>query len=418
MVSIKFHLRESKRGEGHPVRLFARIIALRKTASVTLPYKLFPHEWDQQKQTVTTTAALPARRQALQEIARKMERDKALLQQIATEKTAQGAGQTLAAGIVHSFNMQRSGFGLKKITTFFSDELKANRQERTARAYRSGLSALCRFTGRDDLSPREINETLLGEFQNWLTARGLKLNTVSFYMRNIRAVYNKAVTKGWATPFAGGTFKKVYTSVAPTQKRALPTPEMRKLDNLLEEPQPLEKKEQTALALFLFAFHGRGISFVDLAFLKKENIKKGYLHYNRRKTGTPLSIRVIKPMKKILRFFAPQTKGSPYLFPLIPSTAISSHDAYQAYQGALSRQNVLLKRVAEKAGLSGNLTTHMARHSWATVAKRENIPIAVISEALGHSSVETTYRYLDSFETPVIDRAARKVSGSLRRKAG
>lgn len=404
MVSIEFHFRSSVRS-GMPGSVFVRVIAHRKCASLTLPYKVYPAEWDSGRQRLLWEVAGKERAGFLRDVNERLEQDRLLLEEIKSEVDDPGPGE--AARIISVFKMRRVKSGLCKVVETLSDELKHKGQERTARAYRSMLSRLLQYGQIADIALGDITHAFVLGFERFLKEKGCSPNTISFYMRNLRAVYNKSVARGRLVSGRKDLFKEVYTGVAPSQKRALTPHQLRRLENLLSDPEMLNTDEQEALSLFLFSFHGRGISFVDLAHLKKEDLKKGVLFYKRHKTGIPLQAKVNEVMKKILGGFIERTEHSPYLFPLINPSA---HSSYLSYSGALRLQNMRLQRIARKLGISGGLTTHMARHSWATIAKRENIPIAVISESLGHRSVSTTHIYLDNFEKEVIDRAAAKVS--------
>jgi len=172
------------------------------------------------------------------------------------------------------------------------------------------------------------------------------------------------------------------------------------------------QEEKDALRLFIFAFHARGMSFVDLAYLKKNDIdlRAGTLSYFRRKTGQFIEMTINQPLHRLITYFMETNINSPFLFPIIRN---HSRRIYEQYCTGLRLQNERLKQVAARARLNKQLSTHQARHAWATIAKNENIPIWVISEGLGHTSVSTTYIYLDSFGASVLDQAHRKVSQAV-----
>jgi integrase len=174
--------------------------------------------------------------------------------------------------------------------------------------------------------------------------------------------------------------------------------------------KPLTEVLYKALLYFLFAFHARGMAFIDLAFLKKNTIRNGYIHYYRQKTGKLLSVKITAPMQKILDYFSFMVVNSPYLFPIIDPGRSNERKQYET---ALTLQNRRLKIIGRIAGISKLLTTHVARHTWATIAKHNNVPLAVISECLGHRDERTTSIYLDSFETSVMDGASELVSNAI-----
>ncbi len=409
MVSIEIHYRSSGSRKDPRGSLSVRIIACRRPVSLTLPYRLYPEEWDAVNHSILIKSASACRREYVREVALALEKDRRLLRELKEEIHQED--EATSRLLIERFRGRRFKSGVKAMVESLSEELRLEGRERTARAYQSSLSALLCHTGKQDLSVEEITYSRLQGFQGWLLEGGRSLNTVSFYMRNLRAFYNKSAKRGWITAPVKDLFSGVFTGVAPSAKRALSIPQVKQLSNLLEESEVLSLEEKEALALFLFAFHAQGISFVDLAYLKKENIKGNTFVYSRKKTGTPLEVEIHPRMRQLLHFFKEKTKDSPFVFPLIDP---GSSFPYKSYLDALRRQNNRLKRIIKKCpGLILNLTTHMARHSCARISKERGIPIWLISEALGHKDVRTTYIYLSSFEKKEIHRAARRVSAAV-----
>ncbi|MCD7977827.1 MAG: site-specific integrase [Tannerellaceae bacterium] len=292
-----------------------------------------------------------------------------------------------------------------------SDELTECGCFRTARAYRTTLNSFLNFCGKKDLFPDEITEKLIVTYERSLKERKLSLNTISFYMRNLRAICNKGNKQKLFNLPTQNMFSRVYTKVAVSRKRALTKQEMKGLENLLADPI-LPKEEKDTLRLFMFAFHARGMSFVDLAYLKKSdiNLKGNTFSYFRRKTGQFIEVSLNRTLRQMIHYFMENNSSSPFLFPIIRD---HTQQTYMQYCTGLRMQNQRLKQVAVRARLGKGLSTHQARHAWATIAKNENIPVWVISEGLGHTSVATTYIYLDSFGTSVLDQAHRKVSQAI-----
>ena len=143
------------------------------------------------------------------------------------------------------------------------------------------------------------------------------------------------------------------------------------------------------------------MSFIDMAYLKKSDLKNGIIIYRRRKTGQQLTIKWEKCMEDIIA----KNDGcstTQYLLPIITNPCA---DERTQYRNAISRINVALKEVARLAGSNMPLTMHCARHCWASIAKSKNIPLSVISEGMGHDSEETTRIYLASLDTNVVDKA-------------
>jgi len=228
-------------------------------------------------------------------------------------------------------------------------------------------------------------------------------NTISFYMRNLRAIYNKAIKKGLFKPSETNIFNNVYTGLEITPKRALIREEIIKLFS----KKDLEPSLLKARHFFLFSFLTRGMSFVDMAYLQKGNIENDILVYHRKKTGQRIEITLTAQIKYLISCFKEETAHTQYIFPIIKKTNISER---LQYESALSIQNKRLKKLAKACDINKILTTHVARHSWASIAKMENLPLAVISEGLGHTSIKTTSIYLAPFNRKILEQANKKVT--------
>ena len=192
-------------------------------------------------------------------------------------------------------------------------------------------------------------------------------------------------------------FKYVYTGIDKTVKRAVPIQVIRQIRDL---DLTLSPSMDYARDLFMFSFYTRGMSFVDMAYLKKKDLQNGILSYRRHKTNQQLFIKWEKPMQDIIDKYDAQ--DSPYLLPIIRNI---SEDARKQYKNAEHRVNAKLKKIGVLLGLGVPLTTYVARHGWASIAKSKNIPISTISEAMGHDSENTTRIYLASLDTSLVDKA-------------
>ena len=215
-------------------------------------------------------------------------------------------------------------------------------------------------------------------------------------MRILRAVYNRAVEKELIEQKF--PFKHVYTGIDKTVKRAVPLKTVKRIKEIDLKVKP---HLDYARDMFLFSFYTRGMSFVDMAYLKKSDLKNGILTYRRRKTGQLLTVKWEKCMEEIVVKYESHS-DTEYLLPII--TVLHTDERIQ-YRNALCRVNIALKEIARLVGLALPLSMYCARHAWASIAKSKNIPIAVISEGMGHDSEETTRIYLASLDTSVVDKA-------------
>ena len=283
-------------------------------------------------------------------------------------------------------------------------ELQVRAQHRTAETYRSTLNSFRGFRQGRDLTFGEVDARLLADYTCHLRNKGLSRNTVTFYLKRLRAVYNKAVEDGLTED--RHPFRKLSMTSEKTAKRAIPLKYIQRLKGLDLSRHP---SKCFARDIFLFSFCTRGMSFVDIALLRKTDLQNGILTYRRKKTGQTLSMRWEPWMKRLAGKYA-SASDSPYLLSIIRQP---DKDLHKQCHRALTLINRHLKDLGFRIGLSVPLTMYVARHSWASIARDEGIPLTIISEALGHESEKTTRIYLTSLETQVIDKANQKILRKL-----
>lgn len=296
--------------------------------------------------------------------------------------------------------------GKKSLSSFMQvniASLKESGKLRTSETYRSTLNSFMKFMNGKDVMLSSMDEELMLRYETYLKEQGSSLNTISFYMRILRATYNRAVEKGVTRQRF--PFKHVYTGVEKTVKRAISYKKIRQLKEMdLSHSQTME----FARDMFMFSFYTRGMSFVDMAFLKKTDLNDGILTYRRKKTNQLLSIRWEKCMQDIVDKYP--GNFSTYLLPII--TQVKKDERLQ-YKNSICLVNRRLKEIGKRLGLLHPLTMYVARHSWASIARGKHIPLSVISEGMGHDSEKTTLIYLASLDTTVIDKANRVILRDL-----
>ena len=406
MTSINFILRPSSKADGQPGSLMLRIIHSRRVRNLTLSgSRLYAHEWDSKTQSIVYPENDPERSSFLQTVEQRIDNKRALVGDYLVELKRRGAYSV--NDLVCLIRKRSSHDKLVGYTEMLSMELERNGCERTARAYRTVVRGFVSFNNGEDIHLFKIHSALIKSFEAYLKNQGKKPNTISYYMRNLRAIHNKASASGHLSramgdrPFAG-----VYTGNDKTRKRALSAEDLKSLYSL-HIPDLLNRPGlYFAWRLFFFCFYARGMCFVDLAHLQKSNIRKGVIKYCRKKTGQQVEIKVIHEMQHIIDSFAEETQYSDYVFPIIKDK--QKKEGLQ-YENGLSLQNRRLKALSRLAGI-GPVSTHVARHTWATIGKRENIPLRVLSECLGHSSENTTLIYLDLLDSTVLDEANDRIT--------
>lgn len=405
MATVRIKLRNSS-VPGRAGSVYYQITHRQKSVQITTGYKLLPAEWDSVRQCVAP-ALLTGGDYYLRKVQRAIDSDLSVLKN-AIGALERAAGHYTAHDVAQAFRESHSG------ETFFGfmerqiEQLLAHGRLGTARNYRRTRQSFSQFLHGEDLSFAGCTAELVADYEQWLKRRGVTRNTVSFYMRILRSVYNKAVGEGIASQRA--PFEKVYTGVDKTRKRAV---DMATIESLRKLDLRGSRSLAYARDLFVFSFYMRGMAFVDMAYLRKSDVRDQTAQYIRRKTGQSLCIRLEPCITEIIRRYARKTKNTPYVFPIIAAT--DENEAYAQYQNALSYYNKLLKKLSKLLQADTPLSSYVSRHTWATTARNCDIPLSVISAGLGHRSQATTQIYLASLEDSVIDEANRKIIFSLNR---
>lgn len=277
----------------------------------------------------------------------------------------------------------------------------------TASNYRRARNSLARFLGGNDIPFKAMNESLIQRYNSYLVGRGLLRNSISFHMRVWRAVYNKAAAQRLAR--RDHPFHHVYTGIDRTAKRAIDERLVARLKHMRLQKDP---DLDFARDLFIFSYCTRGMAFIDVANLRKSEIRDNTIRYSRQKTSQPLLIRIEGPIQRLIEKYLPRNEGSPYLFPFLKGD--DPERDFRRYKRALNYYNRQLKRLSELLPQGSKLTSYTPRHSWASAARKHNIPLSVISAGLGHNSQKTTEIYLATLESSIIDAANQQLIRLLR----
>ena len=407
--------------DGKEGGLYFQIIHNRVVRQLNTDYKAFAEEWDAESESVVVNGNRSNLLLGIQErLAWDVARLEKVVRSLETERRRFTADDVIT--MFHKLTKESSLF------TFMHGviaQLKQLGKVRTSETYTATLKSFMAFRDEQDVPLDGISSDMMLMYEAHLKARGVRMNTISFYMRNLRAVYNRAVEKDLNQP--NNPFRHVYTGVDKTVKRAIPIKAIKALKELDLSMKP---SLDFARDRFLFSFYTRGMSFVDIAYLKKTDLQNGILTYRRRKTGKELSIKWEKCMAEIIAKY-PENKTD-YLLPIIKEEGNGrnsvSHQAClngrvvtdegkanerRQYDNTLHLVNYRLKELSTMLKLQRPLTMYVARHSWASAAKSKNVPLSVISEGMGHDSEATTQIYLASLETSVVDKANKMILGLL-----
>lgn len=395
MASVKVKFRPSS-VNGKEGSIYYQAIHNRAVRQVKTDCRIFGSEWNGK----TSAVAVPVlanneRKNYLQSVSNRIEWDVKRLTAIIALLEKGNKGYTVD-DILVKFNKQADGQSLFPFMQGIIGQLKRLNRIRTSETYAATLASFMKFRDGQDILLCEIDGDTMMLYEAWLKANGNCPNTTSFYMRILRAVYNRAVEKELTE--RKYPFKHVYTGIDKTVKRAVPLKAVKRIKEL---DLTLKPHLDYARDMFLFSFYTRGMSFIDMAYLKKSDLKNGILTYRRRKTGQQLTIKWEKCMEEIVTKYEGRS-AMQYLLPIITNPLV---DERKQYLNAIFRVNTALKKVASLVDLPIPLTMYCARHGWASIAKSKNIPLSVISEGMGHDSEETTRIYLASLDTSAVDRA-------------
>ncbi len=302
------------------------------------------------------------------------------------------------------FKTQFIGIESKGVIQFFEDFIERQRaigKIGNANVYNDTKNSLLSFCKKKTLQFNEINYTFLKKYEEYLRRRGILNNSISVYMRTLRALINKAIKEKQCPPEAY-PFKEYSISQLKNEpsRSALTKEEIQQIVDF--EPDPHTKQELTK-HIFLFSFYTRGMNFNDVAKLQWSNVRDGRINYVRSKTGKRFSIKISAPVQNILDFYRSFNPDNDYIFPILDKSYKTPEQIKNRVKSGLKRVNAHLKEIAEEVGIDKKLTSYIARHSYAVILKKHGHSIAKISDAMGHESEKVTRHYLESFENDVLD---------------
>lgn len=399
MTTVKVKFRPST-VKGRPGTIVYFVTHRRVVRQITTGYKVFPHEWDDKQSSLAVTSA-GERTTVVQAVVQRIRRDLNRLDKIINGLNS-GKRAFATDEIVRLFHETEREASFFEFMVEVILQLERLGKERTAENYTTAINSFKRFRNGNDIMLNEIDSDLMTEYEAYLKSHDVAMNTVSFYNRILRAVYNRAVEKEMTVQRY--PFKHVYTGIDKTVKRAVP---LKFIKRIKELDLSFKSSLDFARDMFLFSFYTRGMSFIDMAYLKKKDLQNGILSYRRRKTGQQLFIKWEKSMQEIIDKYSANENG--YLLPIIKT----DRNERLQYRNALRLVNNKLKEISVSIGLQAKLTMYVSRHSWASIAKSQNIPLSVISAGMGHDSENTTRIYLASLDNSIVDKANELILGKL-----
>ena len=402
MASVKTMFRQST-VEGREGTFYFRVIHERVTRTVFTDCHVFQDEWDDVNSAIRINASRD-RRAYLELTASKLKSGMERLVKIIAEKEAAKVKFT-ADDIVAEYRKQPEFMTLFAFIRLMEARQTTAKRYGTAKTYRDSLASFSNFRNGEDITFEALDKDIICRYEAWIKDKGLKLNTSSCYLRTLKTLYLKAVDMGLTDE--KDIFGNVFTGFATTTKRAVTIEDIRKIRKLI-------LKDCSALAfardMFMLSFYLQGMSFVDMAYLKKTDIRNGQLQYSRKKTGQTITISWESEMQEIVDRYSHKAKDTPYLLPIIKKQDGMERKQYEKAEHNVNRN---LKKVGEFAGLHIPLTTYVSRHSWASIMRDMGNDILVISRGLGHEDIKTTQVYLSAIDNSTVMKANKKLIGRI-----
>ena len=305
---------------------------------------------------------------------------------------------------------------IKASTFFFKyteeqiDRLRIANRIGTADSYKQTLTSFQKFLDYTDIPLSKINLKFILYYEAECKGNGMKVNSIGVYLRTLRAIINRAINDGILSRDKYA-FNNYSIKSEKTAKRAISKEEIQKIVALELKP---DTRLWHSLNYFIFMFHLRGMNYIDLAYLKFENLVEGRVEYRRIKTGKLYSVKLTEKAQAIIDLYIKDRKykANEYVFPILPKELRNDLEKERTkFKDKRKYFNKDLKKIAKQCDIDVNLTTYVTRHTWASLAKFAGIAPAIIGESLGHSDLKTTQTYLANFENEELDDANDLIVG-------
>lgn len=316
-----------------------------------------------------------------------------------------------ASSLIHEQKDEIKAMTVEDFYKQLIEELKEKGQIGNSYAYLNSYDTLKNFNKGKKLNYTfsHIDVVFCKKFEDWMRRKGNKDTTISYQFRTLRAAFNRAITAKIVSkeknPFSEFKLSHLNTK---TMKRALSKSDILKI----MDADCHDKSELSQLAhdLFCFSYLCGGISLVDMANLTPENIIEGRLIYQRQKTHGSINLQLSDRALQIISKYSDYQKKAYYFFPILHCkrhiTPMQKHNRVRKY---CLHINYELKQLAKELNITANVTTYVARHSFATILKKSGVNIGIISQALGHQDIKTTQIYLSKFDNEQVDEAMKNL---------
>lgn len=404
MTSVKLMLNKCRAHKTGTYPLVFQVIHSRRKKLIYLGFNLREEEFDAEKGKILHCTRSEFTREEQKRMNEELKSCKRRMKSLVYALDVEGREYTTE---------EIAGYFLRKpiqlcLISYMNKQISKKKEqgkEGIAAAYLNTRNSLQIFIKNEDVKMSEIDNYFVMNYREYLFKKKLSPNTISYYMRNFRTIFNMALAEG-LKPKDKFPFKNIRTTPCKTVKRALSLSQTKALICLDLSCHPgLEK----ARDFYMFSLYCQGMAFVDIVFLEKKNIVEDVIYYSRHKSKQCIRIKISDRIRQLMEKYS--SNNSKYVFPFIDITSKST--PYRQYRSELSNINRNLKKVAAMTEITVPLTTYTARHTWATLAHECGASISLISEGMGHTSEEMTRIYLKQFDIEVLDSVNNMVLNLL-----
>jgi len=385
MATIKFAIDSRRPLKNGLYPLVFRITLDRKSFQIQSGAHIQNEDFDNDNQQITNDPKLNIELQK-----KLLDYKKLILDYLASSSypTVDGLKNTLSNKVLSVITIK--DFWLREI-----DRLKCSNQAGNARVYEHSLSAIDKILNLN-VPFHDLSLFDLLRLETAFQQKGIKINSISLYMRTFRALCNKAIYMDivgidWY-PFRKYKIKKEHTTPRVLNEEGI------KNFFALDIPKNSPKYKYWCIGKLIFML--RGINIIDLLCLSKENIKQERLIYRRAKTGKIYSIALTPEIREILNQFNPKTT----LLEILSQDDLNSPRKILIIKQKIKIINKHLAYFSQLIHANEKITTYVFRYSYANLAKKLGYSKDLIAEALGHEyGNKTTGIYLEQFDLEVLD---------------
>ena len=403
MASVKLILERSKVLKNGSYSVVFQIIHRRTRRLIYTPYKVLSEEFNAKEERVIFISNEIKNKSQVNIITRRLNKQRKSINAHILELESRGI-QYNVEDIVSRYRIENDSLSLLGYFDLLIKRKHEMMRFGIMKSYKSTRSSLAKFLNYEHTRISDVDFTFVRQYEQYLVGSGITPNTICFYVRNFKSVYNQAIVDGYSLT-EKVPFKHVQAKMQKTIKRALDREDLIRVRDL---DLGSYKTLTFARDIFLFSFYSRGMSMIDILHLTQKNTEKGILSYRRKKTNQYIEMSITKELSYLIDKYK---NDSEYLFPVF--NGADSQELRKMAQASLDKTNRHLKKIGKILQLDIDLTTYVARHSWATQAKQRGVATSIISEGLGHSSEKTTQIYLKAFDRSTLDELNDEISSLL-----